>query len=64
MSRNLGALNPLGLFRPVMGQLYLYLYLNECTFGFVVTQGTYWLAEEISLIALKQDAASWTDIIV
>jgi hypothetical protein len=30
MSRNLGALtswNPVGLFRPVMGQLYLYLYL-------------------------------------
>jgi hypothetical protein len=29
MSRNLGALtscNPVGLFRPVMGQLYLYLY--------------------------------------
>jgi hypothetical protein len=30
MSRNLGALtswNPVGLFRPVMGQLYLYLYV-------------------------------------
>jgi hypothetical protein len=32
MSRNLGALtswNPAGLFRPVMGQLYLYLYLTD-----------------------------------
>jgi hypothetical protein len=32
MSRNLGALtswNPVGLFRPVMGQLYLYLYLTR-----------------------------------
>jgi hypothetical protein len=31
MSRNLGALsswNPVGLFRPVMGQLYLYFYLK------------------------------------
>jgi hypothetical protein len=38
MSRNLGALtswNPVGLFRPVMGQLYLYLYRclkSACTF--------------------------------
>jgi hypothetical protein len=34
MSRNLGALtswNPVGLFRPVMGQLYLYLYAALAT---------------------------------
>jgi hypothetical protein len=34
MARNLGVLtswNPVGLFRPVMGQLYLYLYLLPFT---------------------------------
>jgi hypothetical protein len=36
MSRNLGALtswNTVGLFRPVKGQLYLYLYYNVWLFG-------------------------------
>jgi len=34
VSRNLGALtswNPVGLFRPVMGQLYLYTDIYNCT---------------------------------